>query len=712
LLLVAQSSAQAQSVTIDTSQSARDHQIDGFGVMSRSAQSKQAWWQNLLYDDLGASILRVDLTPAFVSPYSDNNYNSPPFNTLGPDNDYAHPYTSATDYTSMFNGHSAQIAVMGPNIDDNVKLLNFAARASDGAAAKAGADRATALGGFKLFGSMLSPAPWLKISSGHKIGNEAPPLPSPGTPWPFIWLGNFSGGYLDTSGTALAVFNDGTGPTSALTQYARSLAAWLRGFQNTYQVQFYGISLQNELNFEEFYDSCSYPLASQYIAVLKAARAELDKYDDLKNILIMGPEDLLGNSAYGLWQFGSGTNITHKNLQYLSQVAADPVAASALGFFNIHGYAPDGITAAGSDPQEWIWWRSGWTSSPAAGLPAMVAGFQSYGKKSWMTETSGEQAMWLGPLTSGFPAKGAFSILLKIHEALTTGQESAWVYLSLSQAATTTGETLTDPTTLGAAVKYTAAKHFFKYIRPGSWLVKSTVDSAPNLLASSYVNDATSTLTSVLINTASTDQMVAVHLPSTPAGITQLSSYTSSNGNLWQSAQLFVTGGQVQLTVPAYGVATLVGAPQGTGGAGSGGGAGGSGTGGGAGNAGGSGTGASAGNGGSGGSAGNGGSGGNAGNAGTGGNAGSAGTGGNAGAVGNPPQGGQSGAAGSTGSAGSTGGGAMSGNAGANGIGGTGKNDGCAFLGTPGPELATPLTLWFIASFAVRAHLRRRRRDR
>jgi hypothetical protein len=82
-------------------------------------------------------------------------------------------------------------------------------------------------------------------------------------PFPFIWLGGFSGGVLDTSGAARPEFDDsslgGPGPTSALTQFARCTAAYLRGFQNTYGVPLHAISIQNELDFDEWYGSCYYP---------------------------------------------------------------------------------------------------------------------------------------------------------------------------------------------------------------------------------------------------------------------------------------------------------------------------------------------------------------------------------------------------------------------------------------------------------------------
>ena len=181
---------------------------------------------------------------------------------------------------------------------------------------------------------------------------------------------------MDTSGTPRAEFDDsalgGNGPTSALTQFARGLAAYLRGFQRTYGVELYAISIQNELNFEEYYHSCAYPLASGYAAALKAARAELDRYPDLRAIRIIGPEDLIGGDGYGMWEYRGNHGVTHSNLQYLEHVMSDPIAARAIDFACIHGYAFDGVSAAGAQPKIWDYWVNGWDSSPAAGLPAHV----------------------------------------------------------------------------------------------------------------------------------------------------------------------------------------------------------------------------------------------------------------------------------------------------------------------------------------------------
>ena len=558
--------ARSQTITIDTSSAGRRQIIDGFGACLSGSEGQQSWWQQLFFEDLGASMVRVDLTPAFRAPYSDYTYNSPWFHNNpslpGPDNNNVRVYTNALDYRRVFSGRSAAIAVMGPNIDTNIGYFNFPA--TPGAVVRAGTMRRLQLGDFKLFGSLWSPAPWVKLASGNTIQNQSGILPVNGTPWPFVWGGNFAGGKLDVSGTPLSAFDDsalgGSGPTSALTQFARCTAAYVRGFQRQFQVQFHALSIQNELNFEEFYNSCTYPLSAQYITALKAVRAELDRYPDLAPIQLIGPEDLLGGDAYGMWQFGGSSNPTHKNLQYLQGIAAEPAAAAALSFFCIHGYADDGVTASGSTPTEWNWWLNGWTSSPAAGIPPNVKGTAAYGKKSWMTETSGEAAAWLSSST-GFPGQGAWSVALKIHQALVAGQQSAWAYWQFTDGNPVGASTLTDATLRGAAPKFTAAKHFFRFIRPNSVRVAATVVNAPALNASAFLGESNATLTVVLVNGGSNPVNARVQAPALPAGLTWFQVYTSDASALWVSNSTAVLDGALAVTVPGYGVCTLFGQP-------------------------------------------------------------------------------------------------------------------------------------------------------
>ncbi len=578
--LIHAQAATPATVTLDTSAAGRQQVIDGFGTCLSGTEGQQPWWQSLYFDDLRCTLLRVDLTPQFVSPYADFSYNSPWFHNHpplpGPDNNNVRTYTSATDYTRALNftsngqnvSQQAAIAVMGPDIDKNAAYFNFDADGlkTAGTVAQLGQAKRPALGDFKLFGSLWSPAPWVKVSSGNTISGQSGVLPANGTAWPFIWAGNFAGGKLDVSDTLLPVFDDssqgGTGPTSALTQFARCTVAYLRGFQNHYGVKFYAVSVQNELNFEEFYNSATYPLSSQYIAALKRLRAELDKYPDLAAIQIEGPEDLLGSDAYALWQYGSGATAVHKNLQYLQNVAADPQAAAALAFCSVHGYAADGVTSAGASPTSWGWWVNGWTTSPAAGIPGNVKGFAGYGKKSWMTETSGENPAWLYP-ASGYPNGGAFSIALKLHQALTAGRQSGWAYWQMTSGGAVGNETLTDATALAGSPKFVAARHFFACVRPGAVRVNTTVSEPGNtaapLLASAYVHDGDYSLTLVLVNPSSGPVTATIPLPAEPRGLSSFQAYVSSDGSFWQSSRLAVADGTATVTVPGYGVVTLYG---------------------------------------------------------------------------------------------------------------------------------------------------------
>lgn len=561
----------AQIITVDGGPSARHQTIDGFGTCLSGNEGQQGWWRNMYFDDLQCSMLRVDLTPVFKTPYSDFTYNSPWFHNSpslpGPETNNVRTYNGPTNYSRIFAGRSAPIAVMGPDINFNTNYFNFASGMPmvAGPLGQIGNNKRAQLGDFKLFGSLWSPAAWVKVSSGNSISGQSGILPVNGTPWPFIWGGNFSGGKLDTSGTPLAVFDDssvgGSGPTSALTQFVRCTAAYLRGFQNAYGVRFYSISIQNELNFEEFYNSCTYPLSSGYVTALKAVRAELDKYPDLAGIKLMGPEDLLGGDAYGMWQYGGGASTIHKNLQYLQNIAADPVAAAAESFFCIHGYASDGVNAANATPTSWLWWATGWTSSPAAGIPANVQGFRAYGKKSWMTETSGENPAWLSPAT-GFPSGGAWSLALRIQQALVFGQQSAWSYWQLTDGNAVGAQTLSDSILQTNSAKYTAVKHFFRYIRANSVRIDANVNGATNLVASAFLHETNRTLTAVLLNTSANAVSAAITLTNFPLTLSTFRTFTSSDTNYWRGSSISVSNSTATVNVPGYSVVTLYGVAQ------------------------------------------------------------------------------------------------------------------------------------------------------
>ena len=533
-------------------------EIDGFGTTGPYARGNHPDVARLLYEELGATILRVDLTPAFPAPTSDFAYNSPWFHEApgfpGPDGNNVRTYRDAGDYTRSWANRSAPIVVMGPNLEENVARLDFQAAsvAGFGLLAQRGARE---VADFKLIGSVWSPAPWLKQAHGTRIGAGSGIMPRASTPFPFIWGGNFAGGTLDTSNTPRAEFDDralgGSGPTSALTQFTRMLSAWLLGFQRTYGVRFHAISLQNELNFETFYNSCAYPDAGAYVKLVKAARAELDAHPELRAIRLMGPEDLLGADAYGLWQYGTGDARVSKNLQYLAALAADRPALAAVDFFAIHGYAPDGVRSAGADPQSWRWWARGWQERPEGDLPAQVLGFRAYGKKSWLTGTSGETSVWRGD-GDAFDAS-ALGLALKIHQALTVGEQSAWLYWQLIDDNPVGLNTLTDLTHGARAPKFAAAQHYFRHVRPGARRIGARVDASEHVHASAYLQPDR-TLTLVVVHTDTRPREVALR------GLTgELRVWRSDAQHLHVAEPARAAGAAPRITLPPSSVTTIVG---------------------------------------------------------------------------------------------------------------------------------------------------------
>jgi O-glycosyl hydrolase len=274
--IISAQDASTVTVTPDFTAAGQRQTIDGFGAHQGSDTnvSQAAWFRDLFFDDIKCSIYRVDLSPALRTPFSDESYWSPNFGghgalaLPGPDNNNVRTYTNVSDYTRQFAGGRARIAVMGPNIAHNIQYFDYSAEnkanGPDGTFAEAAKDRAAE--DFKLIGSFWSPVPWVKVSSGSKYKGQAGGTghyPTDGTPLPAIWRGCFSGGMVDVSGESRAEFDDssqpgGSGPTSALTQLARSTAAYLKGYQDRYGVKFYAVSLQNELAFDEFYNSCAY----------------------------------------------------------------------------------------------------------------------------------------------------------------------------------------------------------------------------------------------------------------------------------------------------------------------------------------------------------------------------------------------------------------------------------------------------------------------
>jgi O-glycosyl hydrolase len=564
-----------QTVSADFTDSARRQKMDGFGTfIGDDGRSDQGWYEDLIEQDLHSSIIRVQMTPRFKSPWSDHTYNSPWFHGQpalpGPDGNNVRTYFDAKSYTREWAGHQAQIAVMGPDAEDNYKRYydyqNARVLGSGKLAARV-IEHGKNEGGVKLYGTVWSPPPWVKVSSGNRLGGMNDPMPKNNPAFPFIWFDNFSGGMIDASGTPRAEFDDsalpgGRGPTSAITQLARGLTAWSLGYQRAFGVKFYAISIQNELHLEVFYDSCLYRTADQYVTALKTVRAEFDKYPELRDVKIIGPEDTVGAESTYLWYWNNNGFKQSKLLQFMQAIEADPVASKALAFYCVHGYAADGITSAGAEPAVWNWAAHGWQAAPNPTVPPDVKGYESFGKGCWMTETSGENPAWRYPLP-GFPSSGAFSIALKIHQAVTVGDVSGWLYWALAAGEKADyPESLTTSKVLGTSAKLAALRHYSRFIRPGAVRFDTAVDGSHTIKSSVFKNTDGS-IVFVLLNAGDQEQPNTIKISgaistSGPAARLEAVSFTSDSAAIWQKSKISFTDGKATMKLPACSATTVV----------------------------------------------------------------------------------------------------------------------------------------------------------
>ena len=377
---------------------------------------------------------------------------------------------------------------LGPDLQSNVNLFNFMGNYPQTNwgqfAAQAVANKQDQM---KLIASIWSPPPWMKTTN------------------------NQNGGYLIQT-------------PDNLTQFARYVAAYVKGFQQSYGVPLYGVSIQNELRFWEPYPSTVYS-PSDYVNALKAVGAEFAR-DGITTKLI-GPEDV------GV----DGGDITAAQMSYINAIKADPVAASYLSTYIIHGYSGNGVSPGSSEAN----WADYWSKIAADG------------KESWMTETSGEQTPWVSFDSTGHP-NGALSVALNMHMTLAYGNVNAYVYWQMNDGKNETQNTLEggfDTTSL----KYNAAKHFMKFIRPGAVRVAASPDNVTGISVDAFVEPDNS-LTIELINASIYATQTTISIPGT--GYTSFTEYLTTGTQPWSVIPgNLVTNGTLTLSIPANSVITL-----------------------------------------------------------------------------------------------------------------------------------------------------------
>jgi O-glycosyl hydrolase len=462
------------AVTVNIDGATRDQSVDGFGT-------SLAWWVPNLYDtpawrdayyqDLGSSMLRVDLNILAL-------HKNP--------GDFATPVPMVEDLQT--------------NIDQfdwaSVPTTQFGGVIQAAAARK--------IDDFKAIASIWSPPQWMK-------GPQVDPVTGAvtnkvdvvsGQPMPVLrqvgdFINSIGGSLIDTPDNLL--------------QFGRYVASYVKGYEQHFGVPMYAVSIQNELAFDQVspsrptdpfngFNSCVYS-PQIFVDAVKAVADAFAHYGITTKI--MGPEATAADE-----------------FRYINALRADPAALADLDLYNIHGSVPATFaTALGTDD-----------------------------KTGWMTETSGEAATW----------DGALNLARNAQNALTQGDVSAWLYWQTSDGQTPTAQTLTGGANT-TAPKYAAAKHFFRYIRPGAYRVNATPTDPNGVYASAFVHDQQHTLTTVLLNLSNADQTINLHLGGVHVNAFNIARQSTSN-LLWQNlASVFVNGDTASFSLPARSVITLQG---------------------------------------------------------------------------------------------------------------------------------------------------------
>jgi O-glycosyl hydrolase len=292
-------------------------------------------------------------------------------------------------------------------------------------------------------------------------------------------------------------------------------------------VKVYGLSFQNEPLFRQSYNSGRYPQAAYADTLAAIGPAIHARFPGVK---LFGPESLLDTEA--------GKNGTEFDpYWYTGHLLSHARALRQLGAFAVHAYTPSMLPTAASQAARF------WTHFQAAvarsGLPI------------WMTETSGYVDAWEGGKNAkGEDRPGAFDLAQALYAALYYGKVSAWLWWQGSEAGGTSEFSLMQGSAVGK--RYYASKHFYRFIRPGARMLRSTSDD-PEVLAVAFAHAQLGNFVSVLLNGARSEKRVKLVADGLPR---ELDAYVTS-----ADTPIGVQPARVQrdaIVLPARSITTVV----------------------------------------------------------------------------------------------------------------------------------------------------------
>lgn len=288
-------------------------------------------------------------------------------------------------------------------------------------------------------------------------------------------------------------------------EFAESMSAAVRLFQDRAGIDLYAIGPQNEPAFNEPYPSAV--LSPVKYAELVEVIGEKFAREGLQTKLYM-PEQVFTQDHYAM-------------AHYINALLARPAADHHTDIIATHGYAEDGVGQANPTFQKWT---ELWNNSQRCLHP----------KELWMTETYPEYRNW----------HDAFALAGAIHGALVYGQVSLWNLWDMEGTLMYQGK----PT-----ASFYTSKHYYKFIRPGAVRIQASA-WRDGLLTSAFLDVKNSRVTAVCINNTTLPMLIRIAGDSLPEAFDLYQ--TEEYVNFAYRGVHFV-GADVLL--PANSVSTLVG---------------------------------------------------------------------------------------------------------------------------------------------------------
>jgi O-glycosyl hydrolase len=323
----------AVNVTIDAA--TKFQTIDGFGT-------SLAWWQSGLYEteawrdayyqDLGSSMLRVDMN-ILALPGSDGNLATP--------------------------------VEMVEDLQTNIDQFDWNSVTTARFGGVAQVSQTKKLDDFKLIGTIWSPPHWMKAP---QLNSDGKVKLDPKTQQPLPVLKQV-GAYLNSVGGVLDTSPDN------LEQFGRYVAAYVKGYEQHFGVPMYALSVANEPAFDQVgssqvgFNSCLYDPAT-FVLALKAVGDAFDHYGITTKI--MGPEATMMDE-----------------LRFINAIRSDPAALADLDIYNLHGSTPASLWNAIKNDG-----KPGWMTE-TSGEAATWDGAMNVARNAQNAIVQGNTSAWL-----------------------------------------------------------------------------------------------------------------------------------------------------------------------------------------------------------------------------------------------------------------------------------------------------------------------------